>query len=229
MIKDVERLKAVRDSGLLDSAAEEAFDRLTRLATRITGAPISFFSVVDEDHDFFKSCFGAPEPVATARKVTGRSFCHFSLMGTDPLVVSDARADDRFNGLPSVVGLGVVAYLGIPLHLSNGHALGSFCVVDLVPRDWDGGHIEILTEFAYSTLREVELRIARSEERAAKDRIAAQMRDPLTAMHLHADLVEDARELDEAKRHVRKMRDGLERIEASVVRVLGVGDPAEKG
>ena len=41
------RLAAVRETGLLDSIAEESFDRLTRLASTITGAPVTFISLLD--------------------------------------------------------------------------------------------------------------------------------------------------------------------------------------
>lgn len=229
MVNDAERLAAVRATGLLASPSEEAFDRLTKLATRITGAPVSFFSVIDADHDFFKSCYGAPEPVATARRVTGRSFCHFTVLGTAPLLVSDARTDERYKELPSVKQLGVVAYLGIPLHLASGHALGSFCVVDFQTRTWDPEQVEILAEFAKSTLREVELRIARADEHTMKDRLTSQIRDPLTALHLHTDLIEDAVDLDQVRTHVSRMRDSLHRIESFVVRVLGVGSGERVG
>jgi hypothetical protein len=60
-------LKVVRGMGLLDSATDEAFDRLTRLAAKLTGVPVMFISLVDEDRDFYKSCFGFPEAVASER------------------------------------------------------------------------------------------------------------------------------------------------------------------
>ena len=66
-VQDEARLAAVRGTGLLDSAAEPAFDRLTRLAVRLLGAPAAFFSMVDATRDFYKSACGLPEPLATSR------------------------------------------------------------------------------------------------------------------------------------------------------------------
>ena len=42
-----ERIETLRLSALLDSPAEEAFDRLSRLAARLLGAPIALVSLVD--------------------------------------------------------------------------------------------------------------------------------------------------------------------------------------
>ena len=47
VVHDPERLAAVRRTGLLDTPPEELFDRLTRLATRILGVPVSFITLVD--------------------------------------------------------------------------------------------------------------------------------------------------------------------------------------
>lgn len=61
-LDDPDRLAALRRSGLLDSPPEEAFDRATRLATRLLGTPVSLVSIVDRDRQFFKSRSGSPSP-----------------------------------------------------------------------------------------------------------------------------------------------------------------------
>ena len=55
---EAERLKAVRALDLLDTKPEERFDRITRLAARILGVPISFIVLVDENRQFVKSSYG---------------------------------------------------------------------------------------------------------------------------------------------------------------------------
>ena len=44
-----ERLAAVARTALLDTPPEEAFDRLTRMAARLLGAPVSLITVVTDD------------------------------------------------------------------------------------------------------------------------------------------------------------------------------------
>jgi PAS domain S-box-containing protein len=75
-VQDPARLKALRDACLLDTPAEESFDRLTRLASTILHAPVALVSLVDEDRQFFKSCVGLPEPWASRRETPlSHSFC----------------------------------------------------------------------------------------------------------------------------------------------------------
>lgn len=167
VLRDRDRLAAVRRTEMLDSPAEEVFDRLTRLAAKLTGAPVTFVSLVDEDRDFYKSCVGFGEPLASERQMAGTTFCHYAIQGDHPLVIPDTRADPEYRLVPTVESLGVAAYLGIPLKTADGQTIGSFCAADLKPREWSQTDIEVLTELAASTMREIELRAtARETERA---------------------------------------------------------------
>lgn len=159
-VRDPERLAAVRATGLLDTPVEEAFDRMTRLAAKVIGAPAIFISLVDAESDFFKSTVGFPEPLATERRTTGRTFCHFALQSDGPLVLNDVTGMPGFQDVPSVHSLGVRAYLGVPLRTDAGHTIGSFCAVDMQPRVWSDQDVETLTELASSVMREVNLRAA---------------------------------------------------------------------
>jgi PAS domain S-box-containing protein len=160
VITRLERLAAVRATGLLDTPAEPEFDRLTRLAAKLTGAPVTFVSLVAEDRDFYKSCFGFPEPLASERQLTGTTFCHFALVSKGPLVIENALDHPIYRDVPTVHTLGVRAYLGIPLVTHTGEAIGSFCAIDFKPRTWTPLDIEVMQELAESTLREIELRSA---------------------------------------------------------------------
>jgi CheY-like chemotaxis protein len=61
---------------VLDSSAEESFDRYTRLAVRLLGVPVALVSLVEGDRQFFKSCVGLPLPWATERETPlSHSFC----------------------------------------------------------------------------------------------------------------------------------------------------------
>ena len=69
------RLNTLRALSILDTHAEERFDRLTRLAKRLFGVPIALVSLVDENRQWFKSCVGltANETRATCRFARTRS------------------------------------------------------------------------------------------------------------------------------------------------------------
>jgi PAS domain S-box-containing protein len=170
---DRERLEALRRSALLDTPADAAFDRLTRLATEILGVPVSLVSLVDGNRQFFKSAVGLPEPWASLRESPlSHSFCQLVVRDVMPLVVADARLDPVLSRNLAVTEIGVVAYAGIPIVASDGHALGSFCAIDSKPRQWTAHEIAILRELTALVVSEIELRGAldRADALAARNR-----------------------------------------------------------
>lgn len=157
---DPARLQAVRDTGLLDTPPEESFDRLTRLATMLLEVPATFVSLVDAERDFYKSAVGFDEPLASERELKGRTFCHVALLSPRPLLLDDVLALPGLAAVPTVRTLGVRAYAGVPLVTPDGQILGSFCAVDMQPRQWTERDVAVLTELAHATLREITLRQA---------------------------------------------------------------------
>lgn len=186
-LRDRERLDAVLQTGLLDTPAEETFDRLTRLAAKLVKVPATFISLVDEQRDFYKSCFGLSGPLSATRELEGRTFCHFALVSSSPLLIPDTMADPVFREVPTVQSLGVRAYAGIPLITDSGQAIGSFCAIDFVPRAWTPLEVEVLSELAGSALREIKLRTALSDAetqtRAAQE--ATRAREEVLAVVAH--------------------------------------------
>ena len=67
-----DRLAALRSLDILDTPAEERFDRITRLAAALFDVPISTVTLIDEDRQWHKSCVGVggredPRAVSSAR------------------------------------------------------------------------------------------------------------------------------------------------------------------
>ena len=142
---DKERLLALEESKLLDTPPELAFDRCTRLAALMLKAPISIFTLIAKDRQFFKSAWGIREPYRTTRQAPlSHSFCKAVIVTGEPLRVSDARLDDRFQSNPAIQDLGVTAYLGVPISTDDGLVLGSFCVIDSQPREWQEDELCVL-------------------------------------------------------------------------------------
>ncbi|HEV8120969.1 MAG TPA: sigma 54-interacting transcriptional regulator, partial [Candidatus Polarisedimenticolia bacterium] len=159
VIESEARLEALRRTSLLDSPPEEAFDRLTRMATAVLRVPMSMVSLVDRDRLFFKSQTGLAEPFASLRQGPIQdSFCRHAVCTRETLVVPDSRQNPAFERYPSISGLGAIAYAGVPLITSEGHALGTFCVVDERPRDWTEEEIGALRVLATCVMSEIELR-----------------------------------------------------------------------
>ena len=235
---DPARLAALRATGLLDTPPEEVFDRLARLAAAALGTPVGLVTLVDQERQFFKSCVGLAEPWATRRETPlSHSFCRHAVESEAPLLVGDAREDPRFRGSPALPDLGVVAYAGVPLVTSEGHALGTLCVMDALPRRWGERDVAVLSDLASSAVTEIELRTLlrrretehgeelRAERLSALDQLATGLRhevnNALAGLLLSAGLVADQPGLPEEARgpagavidQALRIRDVLERLE----------------
>jgi len=127
------RLDTLKSLNILDTPAEERFDRLTRLARRMFSVPIALVSLVDENRQWFKSCSG----LDGSEVERDLSFCAHAILGDDMLVVADANADERFAGNPLVTGFPHIRfYAGCPLRHDNGSKLGTLCIIDNRPRQF---------------------------------------------------------------------------------------------
>ena len=143
------RLHALYATGLLDSAPEEQYDRITRAAADALDAPFAAMSLIDVDRQFFKSSVGmegmSPEERQSPLE---QSVCQYAVANGTPLILEDARTDPIFKNHPVVQAGAVIAYLGIPLIDHDGNAIGTLCVFDNKPRLWGTGHVQIMTDLA---------------------------------------------------------------------------------
>lgn len=150
-----ERLDALRRYHVLDTAAEEQFDRLAHLAAFVCHAPIALVSLVDKDRQWFKSRVG----LETTETPRAEAFCAHAILGPDLLVVPDALVDLRFSSNPLVTGpLRVRFYAGAPLVTPEGHAVGTLSVLDTDPRRLDEGRAGALRSLAAQAVVLLEMR-----------------------------------------------------------------------
>ncbi|HYC33169.1 MAG TPA: GAF domain-containing protein, partial [Gemmatimonadales bacterium] len=156
------RVAAVGRTTLLDTPPEESFDRLTRMAARLLGAPVALISLVTDDRQFFKSATGLPEPWATRREAPlAYSICRHVVETGASLVLDDIRRDPLLRSSPAVRELGWTSYAGVPLVSAEGFVLGALSVVDVVPRLWSERDVGLLHDLAASAVAEIELRTLR--------------------------------------------------------------------
>jgi PAS domain S-box-containing protein len=172
-IDEAARLEALRALGVLGSPAEERFDRITRLALRVFGVPIALVTLVDEDEQWVKSRQGLT-PATVPRSV---SFCAHAVAANHLLVVPDTLDDDRFSTNPLVVEDPFLRfYAGHPLHAGSGHAVGTLCVADRVPRLFDAEDREALAtlaEWVEIELNRADLGRAMALRRSSEGRLRA--------------------------------------------------------
>ena len=160
VLADPGRLAAVRQTNLLDTPPEDAFDRVARMATRLLDVPIALVPLIEDDRQFFKACVGLPEPWASARQTPlSHSLCQHVVVARQPLAIGDTGRDAVARDNPLVRELGLAAYLGVPLiDDTSGYVLGSVCVADHQPRDWTPDQVAILTDLAGLVMTQIQLR-----------------------------------------------------------------------
>ncbi len=150
-----ERLLALASYDLLDTAPEPEFDQLTALAAELFHVPIAMVSLVDEGRVWHKSMYGFGL-IETPR---AGAFCAGTILGDQPLIVPDAAADARFSGSLLVTGAsGIRFYAGAPLITRAGLKLGSFCLMDRVPRVFSDTEATSLTRMATIVMAAIEAR-----------------------------------------------------------------------
>lgn len=149
------RLRSLDDTEMLDTPAEEGFDRITRLAQQLFGVSGAAVSLIAEDRQFLKSVAGDLE-VNVPRE---DSFCTHTILGPDIHIVEDATKDDRFSRNPGVLGRpNIRFYAGQPLQGPGGHNIGALCIIDQEPHTFDDEQQQVLQDLAAIVQREINVR-----------------------------------------------------------------------
>ena len=178
---EAERLQALHQFAILDTSPEAAFDRITNLAARLFNVPIALVSLVDEERQWFKACYGLDT------RQTGRdiSFCAHAILRHDLMVVPDATLDPRFATNPLVTGPPHIRfYAGAPLRTPEGLNMGTLCIMDTAPRELSAAEQATLTDLAVMVVDGMELRrvAARLREEAAERQRAEAASSQLAAI-----------------------------------------------
>ena len=152
------RLAALRSYSILDTAPDETFDTITRIASSILDVPIALITLVDQDRVWFKSHHGWDEQ-EVSRDV---AFCTTTHPGVpEPWTIPDATADPRTVDNPLVVaGPQVRSHAGAPLITREGYDLGALCVFDHQPRTFTAQQLATLADLAGLAMHEIEMREA---------------------------------------------------------------------
>src|ERR1700743_881164 len=152
---DRERVAALQKYAILDTEPEQAFDDLTLLASFICKTPIAMVSLIDEDRQWFKSKIG----LAASETPRDVAFCSVAIQQPEVMVVPDTVKDERFRNNPFVTAEPKIRfYAGAPLVNEDGYALGTLCVVDKTPREFDNDQKEALRALSRLVLAQLEFR-----------------------------------------------------------------------
>jgi PAS domain S-box-containing protein len=148
----------VREYGVLEAPRDPVLDGFAALAAHICGTPMAFITLITEDRQVIKAAHG----LALSDGPRSHSFCGHAILASDePFLVPDATADPRFEGIPAVADRpGIRAYGAVALVTPSGHAIGTLCVADRVPRTLGDHHLRALRMLSSQVMGHLEIRRA---------------------------------------------------------------------
>lgn len=149
------RLSALYEYGVLDTPPEPEFDQLTQLIAEIVQVPIALIGLLDAHRQWFKSCVG----LTATEAPRDQAFCAHTVLQPDLLIIEDTLVDSRFKDNPLVTGEPYIRfYAGASLITATGFALGTLCVLDVVPRQLTPTQALALKTLAQQVVTHLELR-----------------------------------------------------------------------
>ena len=220
------RLAAVRRYDVLDTPPDGAFDRITALAARLFGVPISIISIVDHDRIWFKSHHGLD--VEEIDRDPG--LCASAICQVEPWIVNDALVDVRTIENPLVAGeLGLRFYFGVPLTTFDGHNLGTLNVIDFEPREVTEAEVETLTDLAAIVVDELELRLDARVQLDERRQRALELNDDVVQGLALAQLALQAERPDQARGAIEGTLESAQRLVTELLESAGERGNLEPG
>lgn len=152
-----QRLTALREYRIIDTAPELAYDDLTELAAQIAHCPVAAIGMMDANREWIKSKYGLPADFNELPREM--NVCATTICGTDVLLVPDLSKDERFASYPLVSSEPYIRfYCGMPLINPEGYALGTFCIFDFQPRELTFEQVDAVRCLSRQAVAQLELR-----------------------------------------------------------------------
>jgi diguanylate cyclase (GGDEF)-like protein len=175
------RVLAVRNLCVLETPAEERFDKITRTAKQVFQVPLALITVIDADRQWFKSvqgttARGTPRPLA---------ICNFAIIDAKTLIIEDTLRDDRTRDNPVVtIEPKVRFYAGEPLKTPDGYVVGTLCIMDFNPRTLGNQALQVFKDLAGWAEKELHTQILSESQKQLIHELSETQRqiriDPLT-------------------------------------------------
>jgi PAS domain S-box-containing protein len=150
-----DRIALLHATKLLDADVDAAFDAIRRVVATTLSCPVAAINLVDAHRVWSLS----REGLDVRQTSLADSFCDIVVQRKATLQVPDTSLDERWQAFTMVQGDGGIrAYLGVPL-LVEGHALGTVCAMDRVPRAWSQADALALQDLAAAAAALIQSRL----------------------------------------------------------------------
>lgn len=141
------RQAALDELGILDTAPEPRFDRITLLASQLFGT-MSALTFVDHDRHWVKSAVGFDR----SESPRAGSWGDIAIHSSGVFVVEDAALDAAEDGSTYY---NLRFYAGCPIESAFGERIGLLSVFSREPRTWSNAESELLRDLALQVQREL--------------------------------------------------------------------------
>ncbi|HYF21296.1 MAG TPA: sensor domain-containing phosphodiesterase [Ramlibacter sp.] len=151
-----DRLAQLREFAILDTEADEDFDRLVQLAALLCGTRAAALTFVDASRQWYKARVGIPvSDVARERGLCSRAILSPERLLEVPDTAQVPWFDPQLHGAAAAP---VRFYAGVPLRTREGTSIGTVCVMDPTPRRLSDTQREALEKIARAVCSQLELR-----------------------------------------------------------------------
>jgi signal transduction histidine kinase len=190
-VNDEERLHKLRSYDILDTPADNAFDKIAVLAAQIFNTPIAQVTFVDRERVFLKTNISTLQATEINRK---DSFCSIAILNEgvtlfENMLEVPELADNPFVQMKN----GIRFYAGAPLRTTEGLQLGTVCVLDVEPKAVSAQQIAMLETLSSIVMDELELKLSTRKailtQTDMMNRVVHDLKNPNTTISLSAELI----------------------------------------
>ncbi len=155
-----ERLNILNKYQILDTPADSAFDRITKLAVQLFNVPISIISLVDKDRIWFKSIEGLDIKEIPREK----GLCNSAIFSDEFDEIQDTtKHPNTLNHSLVCSDFGLRFYAAVPLKVEGKYNLGTICILDKTPRVLTIKEKEILQSLADLVIEQLKTHLSTIE------------------------------------------------------------------
>src|ERR687893_652045 len=194
--REAERLAALDHLGAIQPETDHILQQLVDEVRGIFGTDLCMVNLNLSDVQYFRAWSGElPAELAEARQdALEHSMCQYVVDSEMPLVVKDFSATEEFREQHWCVNYGIHFYAGTPLITSDNHAIGTLCLLNAQPIEFDEDQMRVLGCFAQAVVGRLELLGALGREQAARQEEALRSEDrqrTLDSLSAHIAIIDE--------------------------------------
>jgi signal transduction histidine kinase len=198
--REAERLATLEYLRVVRPGVDHVLQELVDEVRGHYGTDLCMVNLNFSDVQYFSAWSGELDPeLAEARQAAlEHSMCKYVVNAEAPLIVRDFLATEEFREQHWHVNYGIRFYAGTPLITSDGHAIGTLCLLDTRALEFGEEQIKTLGTYARAVVARLELLGALEREHAAKEEEAQrnkELQQTLDSLSAHIAILDESGEI----------------------------------